>query len=102
MKTVAANPNCITVGCHKGRKELFVRHSAALDVVQKRLEEYLETKRASFPRFYFLSNDELLEILAQTKDPRAVQPYLRKCFDNLVELTFKGSGILDITQMKSA
>jgi dynein heavy chain len=101
MRVVATNPNCVAVGCHKGRKELFRKHSTTLDSVQKRLEEYLETKRASFPRFYFLSNDELLEILAQTKDPRAVQPYLRKCFDNLVALEFRGSGILDINSMMS-
>jgi len=36
-----------------------------LNVIQKALENLLDEKRSTFPRFYFLSNDELLEIIAK-------------------------------------
>lgn len=57
-----------------------------LDRIQHALETYLETKRHIFPRFYFISNDDLLEILANSKKPELIQPHIKKLFDNIKSL----------------
>lgn len=52
-----------------------------LELCQKSLSDYLDTKRAAFPRFYFISDDELLAVLG-TSDPASVQEHMLKLFDN--------------------
>ncbi|KAI4873222.1 hypothetical protein NFI96_025127 [Prochilodus magdalenae] len=88
MRKVNNLPNALRAATQPGLLEIFQNNNALLDQIQKCLEAYLESKRVIFPRFYFLSNDELLEILAQTRNPQAVQPHLRKCFDAIARLEF--------------
>ncbi|XP_021113900.1 dynein heavy chain 6, axonemal [Heterocephalus glaber] len=88
MRKVNRLPNALRGATQPGLLETFQNNNALLDQIQKCLEAYLESKRVIFPRFYFLSNDELLEILAQTRNPQAVQPHLRKCFDSISKLEF--------------
>jgi dynein heavy chain len=93
------NGHALNACSQEGLLDTWTNANNDLDLVQKGLEDYLETKRGAFARFYFLSNDELLEILSQTKDPLRVQPFLSKVFEAMKKLTFTKE--LSATQMVS-
>lgn len=40
----------------------------------------LQEKRSAFPRFYFIGDDDLLEILGQATNPTVIQSHLKKLF----------------------
>lgn len=54
-----------------------------LEAIQKELRSFLESKRGIFPRFYFLSNEDLLEIIGQGKDPKPINKHIKKIFEGI-------------------
>lgn len=70
-----------------------------LILCEKALAEYLETKRLFFPRFYFVSSADLLDILSIGNQPRLVMKHLTKLFDSIAKLELGVSDNEDISAL---
>lgn len=77
-----------------GQSELVINMEsilANLILCEKALNEYLETKRLFYPRFYFISSTDLLDILSNGNDPIAVGKHLTKLYDSIKRLQYVGN-----------
>jgi dynein heavy chain len=70
---------------HKARFESGLK---VIGDIMAHLEHYLEQKRLAFPRFFFLSDEELIEILSKARDPLVIQRHVDKCFEAVASLGF--------------
>ncbi|XP_049715503.1 dynein axonemal heavy chain 9 isoform X4 [Elephas maximus indicus] len=82
-------PNVVEATNKSGLYEKLEDIQSRLCLCEKALAEYLDTKRLAFPRFYFLSSSDLLDILSNGTAPLQVQRHLSKLFDNMAKMQFQ-------------
>ena len=94
--------------------------SKILDQIQHKIEEQLKQMRIQFERFFFISNDDLLYMLANSKTSgdssknaenkkgkdglELIKPYLSKIFEDVYDLTYSqtmGTSSKEITAIIS-
>ena len=80
MKKVYKSPFVIDVMNIPGIQKSLERLADLLNKIQKALGEYLERERSSFPRFYFVGDEDLLEIIGNSKTIVRIMKHLKKMF----------------------
>ncbi|KAH7883931.1 dynein heavy chain and region D6 of dynein motor-domain-containing protein [Phlebopus sp. FC_14] len=80
MKKVYKSPFVVDVMNIQGIQKSLERLADLLNKIQKALGEYLERERSSFPRFYFVGDEDLLEIIGNSKDIVRIMKHLKKMF----------------------
>ncbi|KAL2829944.1 dynein heavy chain, N-terminal region 1-domain-containing protein, partial [Aspergillus cavernicola] len=83
MKKVNKSPFVLDVLAINGIQKSLERLAELLNKIQKALGEYLERERVSFPRFYFVGDEDLLEIIGNSNDVLRVAKHFKKMFAGL-------------------
>ncbi|KAK4697502.1 dynein cytoplasmic 1 heavy chain, partial [Lecanoromycetidae sp. Uapishka_2] len=83
LKKVYKSPYVLDVLNISGVLKSLERLAELLNKIQKALGEYLERERISFPRFYFVGDEDLLEIIGNSNDIMRIAKHFRKMFAGL-------------------
>ncbi|KAF2279064.1 uncharacterized protein EI97DRAFT_465408 [Westerdykella ornata] len=94
MKKVSRQPFVLEVLNISGVQKSLERLAELLNKIQKALGEYLERERVSFPRFYFVGDEDLLEIIGNSNDTLRISKHLRKMFAGVSGLITDENGTI--------
>ena len=98
MKKVYRSPLVLDILAINGVQKSLERLLELLHKIQKALGEYLERERISFPRFYFVGDEDLLELIGNSSSTIVVAKHLKKMFSGISGLvTDEDSTITGIT-----
>ena len=95
MKKVYKSPFVLDVLAIDGVQKSLERLADLLNKIQKALGEYLERERISFPRFYFVGDEDLLEIIGNSNDIFRVAKHFKKMFAGLSGLLMDDDSNID-------
>ncbi|XP_028320044.1 cytoplasmic dynein 2 heavy chain 1 isoform X2 [Gouania willdenowi] len=90
MSDIQRDSRVVSLSSRAGIRTSLVAILDQLQRCQKSLNEFLEEKRSAFPRFYFIGDDDLLEILGQATNPNVIQSHLKKLFAGIHSVVFDG------------
>ncbi|OWK62944.1 Cytoplasmic dynein 2 heavy chain 1 [Lonchura striata] len=88
MSDIKSDNRITSLNARAGIKNTLTTILDQLQRCQKSLNEFLEEKRSAFPRFYFVGDDDLLEILGQSMNPLVIQSHLKKLFAGINSVSF--------------
>ncbi|EFX05210.1 dynein heavy chain [Grosmannia clavigera kw1407] len=83
MKKMYKQPYVLDVLNIPNVQKSLERLAELLNKIQKALGEYLEKERVSFPRFYFVGDEDLLEMIGNSNDTVRVAKHFKKMFAGL-------------------
>lgn len=93
VKKISNSSLSVSLNAVKGKTfdnflQTLQKHNEILIKLSKKINDFLDLKREAYPRFYFLSNDELVYVLANYDNPNAVHIFLGKMFENVKRVDF--------------
>lgn len=98
MQITYKSPNVLQSCKSDGRLEELNVISHELDKCQKALSTYLDSKRLEYPRFYFIAEEEVLQIIGST-NPLEIKKHVSKLFANCKDLLFDRSNIFIVSMV---
>jgi dynein heavy chain 1 len=83
MRRISTRPYAMEALNIENLQRTLERLANLMNVIQKALGAYLSKQRSELSRFYFLGDDDLLEIIGNSSEPGKVLPHLGKMFASI-------------------